>query len=498
MKKLIAFVTALSCLSPSVSAQNTYYYYRGSKIPLIEDTTKIVSIAPKSENMTLSPSNGVTLVNIIPDDDAQIKVYELDSSTTIKRAISAYSSSMCILPCYKSDKRVPLIPNGYINVKLKSADDYPILQSVAQQLGCEIIEQNTFMPLWYFLRINVAPDRNPVYIANAIYETGKFAFSFPDFSYNAIEFSYDPDVNRQWGLYNPDYEDIDISLSQAWSYATGRGIKVAIIDNGVDLTHQDLVDNIYPLSYDTETKTSPSKVYGDHGTHCAGIVAAVRNNGIQVVGVAPDAKLMSVSTILELRPGLESKLANGINWAWKNGADVISCSWWCRKCELVEEAINDAVTKGREGKGCVFVKSAGNVSEDYPTYDISYPGDYSADVLAISNMTKNGSIAYDSCYGPNLFVTAPGTDIWSTVPNNKIGKGRGTSTACPHVAGVAALILERNPSLTAKKVREIIAKNTKKVGTVPYDIEKIYGTWNEYYGYGLIDAYKSVINTPRN
>lgn len=66
------------------------------------------------------------------------------------------------------------------------------------------------------------------------------------------------------------------------------------------------------------------------------------------------------------------------------------------------------------------------------------------------------------------------------------------------MAGLAALILERNPSLTAKKVREIIAKNTKKVGTVPYDIEKIYGTWNEYYGYGLIDAYKAVINTPRN
>lgn len=74
----------------------------------------------------------------------------------------------------------------------------------------------------------------------------------------------------------------------------------------------------------------------------------------------------------------------------------------------------------------------------------------------------------------------------------------GTSMACPHVAGLAALILERNPSLTAKKVREIIAKNTKKVGTRPYDINKTYGTWNEYYGYGLIDAYKAVINTPRN
>lgn len=74
----------------------------------------------------------------------------------------------------------------------------------------------------------------------------------------------------------------------------------------------------------------------------------------------------------------------------------------------------------------------------------------------------------------------------------------GTSMACPHVAGLAALILERNPSLTAKKVREIIAKNTKKIGNIPYSTNKIYGTWNIKYGYGLIDAYKAVINTPRN
>lgn len=76
-------------------------------------------------------------------------------------------------------------------------------------------------------------------------------------------------------------------------------------------------------------------------------------------------------------------------------------------------------------------------------------------------MTIDGTLSSKSCYGPNLFVTAPGTDILSTIRNNRIDKMSGTSMACPHVAGLAALILERNPSLTAKKVREIIAKNTK-------------------------------------
>lgn len=494
MKRFITSMVASLCLASSMSAQDSYYYYHGEKMPLSEDATKIVSIATSSENIPLSPSNEFTLINTISDSRSLIKVYELASSTTVKRAIATNSSSSVNLQaCYKSENGNDLIPNGYINVKLKSAADYSILQAMAQQKGCEIIEHNPFMPLWYNLRVKDAPGHNSVDIANAIYETGKFASAFPSFTFDAIEFSYDPNVYEQWGLYNSQYENLDISLSQAWSYATGRGIKVAVVDHGIDLNHQDLRDNIYPMSYDTETKTSPSKLYGNHGTHCAGIIAAVRNNGIQVVGVAPDAKLMSVSNSLTWSTNLEANLANGINWAWENGADVISCSWRCYKNELLEEAIDNAVTKGREGKGCVFVKSAGNTGGP-----ISYPGDYSQDVLAIANMTINGALSTSSCHGDNLLVTAPGTNILSTIPNNQIAKKSGTSMACPHVAGLAALILERNPSLTAKKVREIIAKNTKKVGTRPYNINKTYGTWNEYYGYGLIDAYKAVINTPRN
>lgn len=493
MKKFITFVTVAFFLTTSLSAQDNYYFYRGAKIPLNEDKTKVVSISPKSENVTLNPSNGLTLVNTISDKRSHINVYELASSTTVSRTLSTSSStSVSVMPCYKAENGNVLIPNGYINVKMKSTDDYPSLQTIAQQKGCEIVEQNPFMPLWYNLRVKEASGRNSVDIANSIYETGKFASAFPSFSFEAIEISYDSDVHEQWGLYNSLYEGLDISLSQAWSYSTGRGIKVAIVDQGIDLLHQDLRDNIYNQSYDTETNTSPSILYDFHGTHCAGIVAAIRNNGIQIVGVAPDAKLMSVSNSLHFSVNLESNLANGINWAWQHGADIISCSWWCNKNDLIADAIDNAVNKGREGKGCIFVKSAGNTFGP-----ISYPGDYSQDVLAVANMTINGSLSPSSAYGSNLFVTAPGTDILSTIPDNKVLKKTGTSMACPHVAGLAALILERNPSLTAKKVREIIAKNTKKVGNIPYGINKIYGSWNEHYGYGLIDAYQAVINTPR-
>lgn len=256
--------------------------------------------------------------------------------------------------------------------------------------------------------------------ANAIYETGKFAASVADFVSNDKLISYDPNVTHQWGLYNPIYEGMDISISPAWNYSTGRGIKIGISDDGIELTHSDLAANIYPLSYDTESGTSPSRVFDPHGTHCAGIAAAVRNNGIYIAGVAPDAKLASISNSLASSANSRMKRADGINWTWKHGVDIIS----------------------------------------------------------------------------NLDIMAPGSDILSTVLNNSIDKMFGTSMACPHVAGVAALILARNPRLTVQQVNNIIEKTAKKI-SVNNNVNKSNGTWNYKYGYGLVDAYNAVINTPR-
>lgn len=250
--------------------------------------------------------------------------------------------------------------------------------------------------------------------------------------------------------------------------------------------------NYHMLSYDCTKKTSPTATYGDHGTHCAGIAAAVRNNGIQVSGVAPDAKIMAAGVNFSNSNAI-SGLADGINWAWQNGADVISCSWTCAENDMIKKAIDNAVTKGREGKGCVFVKSAGNRNSS-----ITFPGAYRKEVIAVASLKIDGNRRSDSSFGDNMLVSAPGDSILSTVNNNGIDYKGGTSMACPHVAGVAALILSRNPALSALKVREIIAKSTKQVGNKPYDITKEFGKWNKWYGYGMIDAYKAVINTPRN
>lgn len=492
-KKIFLFALVLFSYLAAVG-QDSFYYYKGGRVTLKENSNKIVAIIPASVPNSLL-IRGFELESTIPDTENRICVYKFNpSSYNVAQAKNVVARSVLgsvgIYSCYTNAAGKDLIPTGYIYVMLKSSADVSLLTNVANMYSLDIVRQNTFMPLWYVLRVTGNTGVSSVDLANDMYESGQFASVSPELSFNALEISYDAEVGNQWGLYNSQYEGFDISISAAWSYATGRGVTIAIIDQGIDLNHQDLAANIHSRSFDSFTGTSPSKVYGDHGTHCAGIAAAVRNNGIQVAGVAPDAKLMSVSNILN--NATIEKLADGINWAWKNGADVISCSWWCEQNDILEMAIDSAITKGRKGKGCVFVKSAGN------TFDaISYPGNYRKEVLAVANMTRDGSLSASSAFGDNMFVTAPGTAIWSTVPGNATDSMSGTSMAAPHVAGLAALILERNPQLTAEKVREVIARNAKKVGKYGYNKTKQYGSWNEHYGYGLIDAYNAVLNTPR-
>lgn len=505
MKNIAICTIALICLSGSVKAEDNYYYYCGSKITLDKVPTKVVTISTHSSEAISSESVNTDLDGFYCGQDLIVKIHDI--GTTMEKRDSYHtptSSSVCTVPCYSSESVGELVPNGYLNVKLKTESDFDLLAKEAGNRGCKIIGQNKFMPLWYSLSIIPSADKNPVEIANSLYETGLFSASCPSFSFYALQYSisYDPNIKEQSNLCDRIYGGYDISVSGAWNYATGWGINIAIIDTGIDLTHIDLVDNLHRLSYDTEESSSPSKTYSDHGTHCAGIAAAVRNNNLQISGVAPDARLMSISSrLFEPTDSSESvecerKLADGINWAWMNGADVISCSWRSIPNEMITEAIKNAVTKGRKGKGCVYVNAAGNEELLVPINQICYPANLGPDVIAVANMTQTGEISEDSCYGSNMFIAAPGTKILSTIRENKLKRETGTSMACPHVAGVAALILERNPDLTPEQVREIMGRTARKVGNLPYDAEKEYGTWNEHFGYGLLNAEEAVKNTP--
>ncbi len=495
------FISMLVAGYLSSIASTPYYYCQGEKIPLTEVSDRMSVAVASSTPMSLS--SGYSVVREIKDNSFRILVCEDDShnvsrsgGVSFKAKLKGVSTAAMVSPCYKSENGDNIAITPYLNVKLKKAADYTLLEKAAREFNLTIVSQDQFMPLWYILSVTTATNGTSLDIANKLYESGQFAEAIADFSSeNDALCSYDPFVTQQWGLYNPDYDDIDISICGAWSYATGRGIKIGILDQGVDVNHIDLAQNIYPLSFDTESGTSPAKLYDSHGTHCAGIAAAVRNNGIQVAGVAPDAKIVSISNSLRSSTNSRLKRADGFVWAYKNGVDVISNSWGSStQHAAINEAIADAFKYGREGKGCIIVFAAGNDGNRFP---VAYPANCNDKIIAVGALDRDGTIAYFSQTGDKLDVVAPGVDVLSTIPNNDTISWPGTSMACPHVAGLAALILERNPRLTVTQVNDIIEKNTKKVGPNNYNETRKNGTWNKSHGYGLIDAEKALINTPR-
>lgn len=342
------------------------------------------------------------------------------------------------------------------------------------------------MPQWYILRITKETPENSVEIANRLYESDNFAEAVADFtSTDDILWCNDPLADNQWGLRNPDFTGIDVSIEKAWESATGRGVRIAFVDTGVDMNHTDLQQNIHCLGYDTETGKPESQVYGSHGTHCAGIAAAVKDNSFQIAGVAPDAEIVSVSNRLVSSTNSRLRRATGIIWAVNNGADVISCSWnSSTRHKALEEAIEYALNQGRGGKGCIVVFSSGNDGTDR----VCYPADIADGILTVGAIDRNGGRASFSQYGDLLDVMAPGVDILSTLPDNEIGYSYGTSTAAPFAAGIAALILEKKPWLSSRQVCDIMAASAVGLKDFTETDHKDYE-----YGYGLIKAENALL-----
>ena len=485
----------ISCSTLSI-AQTEYYYYKGKKIPLIENENKICVSIPKvnKEASERILANVKVLDKII---DEYFDIFILSRSDYEKLTSFDFwkedARNVLLTSSYNTESETEVFTSPYINLRLKKEQDIDILISYAEKYKLEIVKEESLMPLWYILAITQDCDKSTLECANKLWESGNFAASIPDFCSNDILCSNDPMFNLQWGLHNSNYPGIDISACSAWNYSTGKNIKIAILDTGVDTAHIDLSPNISNLSYDTETHSSPSVLYGEHATHCAGIAAAVKDNGVQIAGVAPEATIVSISNRMIFSTNTPLKLAEGFIWAYQNDVDIISNSWHYPILHAaIDEAIHDAFKYGRHGKGCIVVFAAGNRG----TGRVNYPANCNDTILAVGAIDSTGTRASFSSYGTSLDLVAPGDSILSTLPYDIVGYKRGTSMACPHVAGVAALVLERNSELTVNQVNSIINSSAKKLSGVFFDTTKPDGLWNIEYGYGLVDAYNSVINTP--
>lgn len=279
----------------------------------------------------------------------------------------------------------------------------------------------------------------------------------------------DPLWDRQWG-------PAAINCGVAWqNFGTGRkNVLIAIVDTGVDYKHEDLKDNYVPLGYDWVNHDDDPMDDHDHGTHCAGIAAAVIDNDKGIAGVAK-ASIMAEKVMNKKGSGSFENVAQGILHAVEVGADVISMSlgsWW------PSEALKDACDYAWNNN-VVVVAAAGNVAyfPFGPVWAIAYPAAYDS-VIAVGSVGPNLELSWFSCFGSKLELVAPGEDILSSVTGDKYEWYSGTSMACPHVAGVAALI----KSLGYKSNKDIRNKLREKA----IDLGK--EGKDKYYGYGLVDA----------
>lgn len=397
------------------------------------------------------------------------------------------------------------IPTRKIAVYLREASDSVRLLQIADSFNMKArhvpmlyddglvwylkLTKNTFTPIKEIIEF-IVHDMNP-----------DFCYVSWDGIWAIPYFTYDPNINLLWGLYNRNNPPIpnmkrytDLDISRAWNYATGRNIKICVIDLGLDTANTDLKDNLYKC-YDAPTNKDTIQKYEFHGTACAGVACAVRNNDIALAGVAPDASLMFARVSPEETSYISftDQFTNAVSWAVDNGADVISCSLGCNNCDKITNIINHALYNGRKGKGCVFVAASGNDGKN----EIITPGNIEG-VMCIGAIDSLANVTSFSNYGNEVFAVAPGKNIYLLAQGDIIKVDDGTSYACPAVAGVAALVLEAFPNATAEQVRAIIAKTASIPASVTDTESKQYGKWNQKYGYGLVNAYEAVKQAVRD
>lgn len=291
------------------------------------------------------------------------------------------------------------------------------------------------------------------------------------------------------------------AAQSGWDLSTGVNVVVCVLDTGCDLTHPDITYsgpgiNLGSMSGDG----SPT---GNHGTACAGIVAATFNNGLGVAGVAGAARILPVA----FQNWTDAEVAAGITWAVANGAMVISMSFgfngWSHA--IIDPAIANAFAAN------VLMAVATHNYNSAITYPATHP-----DVLAVGasdeiDNRKSPSSPdmenWGSNFGPEISVVAPGVHIPTIDRQGSAGYNpsggtagdyiltfNGTSSATPHVAGLAALLRSLYPMLTNVQVRNLIERSAAKVGSVAYadTAGRANGSWNQEMGYGRIDVFRAL------
>jgi subtilisin len=265
-----------------------------------------------------------------------------------------------------------------------------------------------------------------------------------------------------------------LSVPELWTVTRGEGIKVCLLDTGVDHNHPDLKDNIKDIVDFTGSLFGTYDTYG-HGTHCAGIVAAQSNNS-GIIGVAPMVELYVAKVIGDDGVGTVESVVDGIDWAIKERVDIISMSIGTYE---QDDSFYAAIRRAYDA-GIILIAASGNEGINY----MSYPGKYD-ECISVGSVNTQLFRSNFSGGGSGLDIVAPGENIYSTYPGGTYALLEGTSMAAPFVAGVCSLILSKHrtmggatPINNCRDMLEHLQKNARDIGERGFDFAC---------GWGLID-----------
>ncbi len=400
------------------------------------------------------------------------------------------------------------VPGEYV-VRLKPQMSTMSQKSLAQALGA-------------FVKSTI-PSQNIVVVKRPVFETTLSAvktlalnplvdIAEPNYIYRMNKLSNDPMFGQLWGLKNVGQNDpkgqvgvagVDIGAEQAWDIETGSDkTVVAIIDTGIDFTHPDLVDNLWTNQaeangvagvdddnngviddihgYNAITGTGNANDDQGHGSHCAGTIGARGDNGIGVVGVNWNVKFMAVKFLSASGGGSLEDAVKAIDYATKMGAKIMSNSWGGGG---FSQALLDVIKKTNDA-GAVFIAAAGNDNNNNDTRP-SYPATYNVpNMISVAAIDNKGNRASFSSYGKKtVHVGAPGVNIMSST-GGKYESFSGTSMATPHVAGIAALVLSHEPTLTNLELKNRILQTARPIA----------GLKGKTVTGGLVNAFNALTN----
>jgi subtilisin family serine protease len=287
----------------------------------------------------------------------------------------------------------------------------------------------------------------------------------------------DPFFSTQWNMHNTGQsggvEDADVDAPEAWELFTGdTSVTLAIVDSGVQSTHDDLLGRVLPgwNTNENPPNANSEDIHG-HGTHVAGIAAATGNNSYGVAGMNWGVNILPVRCVNSLGSGTETMCADAIMWATDNGADIISMSL---QYYTGTQTLHDAVQYAY-ASGVLLIGASGNFQS---AGTVAFPARF-IECLGVAATNRSDGLYFGSNSGTEVDIAAPGQDVFSLWKDFGFNTMSGTSMATPHVSGLASLMMSINPELTREDIVDLI---------IATSVDKGDAGWDPQYGHGLINA----------